>query len=318
MQAQVTVFGGGGFVGRHAVRALAKAGYRIRVAVRRPLLAPEVKVMGDVGQIEVVQANLRNAASVAAAVAGSDAVINLVGILYAAGRQTFSSVQAEGAATVAKAAAAAGVKRLVHVSAIGADAGSPSAYARSKAEGEAAVRAAFPGAVILRPSVVFGPEDEFFNRFAAMASVSPVLPLIGGGETKFQPVFVGDVAKAIVAASGRDDLAGQTFELGGPEVLSYRQVLEYVVKETGRARPLVPVPWPLAALIGAVGDVQSALIALPPVLTSDQVKLLRADNVATGPGLTTLGIEATAIENVVPTYLWRFRNGGQFYEALEN
>ena len=318
MQAQVTVFGGGGFVGRHAVRALAKAGYRIRVAVRRPHLAPEVKVMGDVGQIEVVQANLRNAASVAAAVAGSDAVINLVGILYAAGRQTFSSVQAEGAATVAKAAAAAGVKRLVHVSAIGADAGSPSAYARSKAEGEAAVRAAFPGAVILRPSVVFGPEDEFFNRFAAMASVSPVLPLIGGGETKFQPVFVGDVAKAIVAASGRDDLAGQTFELGGPEVLSYRQVLEYVVKETGRARPLVPVPWPLAALIGAVGDVQSALIALPPVLTSDQVKLLRADNVATGPGLTTLGIEATAIENVVPTYLWRFRNGGQFYEALEN
>ena len=318
MQAQVTVFGGGGFVGRHAVRALAKAGYRIRVAVRRPHLAPEVKVMGDVGQIEVVQANLRNAASVAAAVAGSDAVINLVGILYAAGRQTFSSVQAEGAATVAKAAAAAGVKRLVHVSAIGADAGSPSAYARSKAEGEAAVRAAFPGAVILRPSVVFGPEDEFFNRFAAMASVSPVLPLIGGGETKFQPVFVGDVAKAIVAASGRDDLAGQTFELGGPEVLSYRQVLEYVVKETGRARPLVPVPWPLAALIGAVGDVQSALIALPPVLTSDQVKLLRADNVAAGPGLSTLGIEATAIENVVPTYLWRFRNGGQFYEALEN
>ena len=318
MQAQVTVFGGGGFVGRHAVRALAKAGYRIRVAVRRPHLAPEVKVMGDVGQIEVVQANLRNPASVAAAVAGSDAVINLVGILYAAGRQTFSSVQAEGAATVAKAAAAAGVKRLVHVSAIGADAGSPSAYARSKAEGEAAVRAAFPGAVILRPSVVFGPDDECFNRFAAMASVSPVLPLIGGGETKFQPVFVGDVAKAIVAASGRDDLAGQTFELGGPEVLSYRQVLEYVVKETGRARPLVPVPWPLAALIGAVGDVQSALIALPPVLTSDQVKLLRADNVATGPGLTTLGIEATAIENVVPTYLWRFRNGGQFYEALEN
>ena len=318
MQAQVTVFGGGGFVGRHAVRALAKAGYRIRVAVRRPHLAPEVKVMGDVGQIEVVQANLRNAPSVAAAVAGSDVVINLVGILYAAGRQTFSSVQAEGAATVAKAAAAAGVKRLVQVSAIGADAGSPSAYARSKAEGEAAVRAAFPGAVILRPSVVFGPEDEFFNRFAAMASVSPVLPLIGGGETKFQPVFVGDVAKAIVAASGRDDLAGQTFELGGPEVLSYRQVLEYVVKETGRARPLVPVPWPLAALIGAVGDVQSALIALPPVLTSDQVKLLRADNVAAGPGLSTLGIEATAIENVVPTYLWRFRNGGQFYEALEN
>ena len=318
MQAQVTVFGGGGFVGRHAVRALAKAGYRIRVAVRRPHLAPEVKVMGDVGQIEVVQANLRNPASVAAAVAGSDAVINLVGILYAAGRQTFSSVQAEGAATVAKAAAAAGVKRLVHVSAIGADAGSPSAYARSKAEGEAAVRAAFPGAVILRPSVVFGPEDEFFNRFAAMASVSPVLPLIGGGETKFQPVFVGDVAKAIVAASGRDDLAGETFELGGPEVLSYRQVLEYVVKETGRARPLVPVPWPLAALIGAVGDVQSALIALPPVLTSDQVKLLRADNVAAGPGLSALGIEATAIENVVPTYLWRFRNGGQFYEALEH
>ena len=318
MQAQVTVFGGGGFVGRHAVRALAKAGYRIRVAVRRPHLAPEVKVMGDVGQIEVVQANLRNAPSVAAAVAGSDVVINLVGILYAAGRQTFSSVQAEGAATVAKAAAAAGVKRLVQVSAIGADAGSPSAYARSKAEGEAAVRAAFPGAVILRPSVVFGPEDEFFNRFAAMASVSPVLPLIGGGETKFQPVFVGDVAKAIVAASGRDDLAGQTFELGGPEVLSYRQVLEYVVKETGRARPLVPVPWPLAALIGAVGDVQSALIALPPILTSDQVKLLRADNVAAGPGLSTLGIEATAIENVVPTYLWRFRNGGQFYEALEH
>jgi NADH dehydrogenase len=317
MQELVTVFGGGGFLGRHTVRALARQGHRIRVAVRRPHLIPELRVMGDVGQIELVQANIRNADSVARALEGTTAVVNLVGVLYASGKQTFEAVQAEGPATIATLAARHGVTRFVQMSAIGADPKSSAAYGRSKAAGEAAVRAAIPGATVLRPSIVFGPEDDFFNRFAAMAAVSPVLPLIGGGKSRFQPVYVADVAAAIVAVLANPALAGATYELGGPTVYSFRQLLELIVRETGRHPALVPVPWPMAALIGTVGDVQAAVLPIPPVLTSDQVRLLRSDNVvaAGSPGLADLGITATPVESIVPSYLWRFRPGGQFAEA---
>ncbi len=317
MQELVTVFGGGGFVGRHTVRALAKQGHRVRVAVRRPHLIPELRVMGDVGQIELVQANIRNADSVARALEGSTAVVNLVGVLYASGKQTFNAVQAEGPATIATLAARQGVSKFVQMSAIGANPKSSAVYGRSKAAGEAAVRAAIPGATVLRPSIVFGPEDDFFNRFAAMAAVSPVLPLIGGGKSRFQPVYVTDVAAAIAAVLAQPALAGATYELGGPTVYTFRQLLELIVRETGRHPALVPVPWPLASLIGTVGDIQTAVLPIPPVLTSDQVRLLRTDNVvaAGAPGLAALGITATPVESVVPSYLWRFRPGGQFAEV---
>jgi len=317
MQELVTVFGGGGFLGRHTVRALARQGHRVRVAVRRPHLVPELRVMGDVGQIELVQANIRNADSVARALDGATAVVNLVGVLYASGKQTFAAVQAEGPATIAALAARQGVTKFVQMSAIGADPKSSSAYGRSKAAGEAAVRAAIPGATVLRPSIVFGPEDDFFNRFAAMAAVSPVLPLIGGGKSRFQPVYVTDVAAAITAVLSQPTMAGATYELGGPSTYSFRELLELIVRETGRHPALVPVPWPLAGLIGLVGDLQAAVLPIPPVLTSDQVRLLRSDNVvaAGAPGLAALGITPTPVEAVVPSYLWRFRSGGQFAEA---
>jgi NADH dehydrogenase len=317
MQELVTVFGGGGFVGRHTVRALAKQGHRVRVAVRRPHLIPELRVMGDVGQIELVQANIRNSDSVARALEGTTAVVNLVGVLYASGKQTFNAVQAEGPATIAALAARQGITRFVQMSAIGADPKSPASYGRTKAAGEMAARAAIPGATVLRPSIVFGPEDDFFNRFAAMAAVSPVLPLIGGGRTRFQPVYVGDVAAAVAAVLANPTLAGRTYELGGPTVYTFRQLLELILRETGRHSALLPVPWPVAALIGTVGDIQSAVLPIPPVLTSDQVRLLRSDNVvaAGSPGLAELGITGTPVESIVPSYLWRFRAGGQFAEA---
>jgi len=308
----VTVFGGSGFLGRHVVRALARAGYRIRPAVRRPDLAGHLQPLGRVGQIHAVQANLRYPASVQAAVQGADVVINLVGILFERGKQRFEAVQAEGAHTVAQAAAAAGA-RLVHVSALGADLDSPALYARSKAQGEAAVLAAVPGATILRPSIVFGPEDDFFNRFASLARIAPALPLIGGGETKFQPVFVGDGAQAIARAVGGRAKSGTIYELGGPEVKSFRELMQYVLAVTERRRLLVPLPFGLARL-------QAHLLQLlpTPLLTPDQVELLRADNVvskaaqAEGRTIQALGIEPTALEAVVPSYLWRFRKAGQF------
>ena len=247
-RALVTIYGGSGFIGRHVVRAIAKTGARMRVAVRRPELAGHLQPLGGVGQINPVQANVRFPNSLLAAAQGADAVINLVGILFPSGKQTFTSVQDEGARHVAEAARAAGAQALVHVSAIGADPGSPSVYARSKAAGEAAVRDVFPGAVILRPSVVFGPEDDFFNRFAALARIAPVLPLIGGGNTKFEPVFAGDVAKAVIAALTGTAEAGAPYELGGPEVLTLKEVMERVLTYTMRKRLLVPVPFWLAKL----------------------------------------------------------------------
>ena len=309
----ITVYGGSGFLGRHVVRAIARTGARVRVAVRRPELAGHLQPLGGVGQIVPVQANVRFPDSLLAAAQDADAVINLVGILFTAGRQTFKAVQDEGARNVAEAAKAARVGTLVHVSAIGADADSASIYARSKAAGEAAVKDVFKDATIFRPSVVFGPEDEFFNRFAALARVSPMLPLIGGGHTKFQPVFVGDVAQAIVAGLEGRANAKAPYELGGAEILTMRQVMERVLAYTMRSRPLVPLPFWLAKLQGAI------LQWLPnPPLTLDQVRLLESDNVVSAEAIKAkrtlegLGIEPVPVANVVPDYLEQYRPRGQF------
>jgi NADH dehydrogenase len=312
-QQLVTVFGGSGFIGRHLVRRLADKGYRIRVAVRNPNAALYLKPMGGVGQIQLLQTNIRYERSVARAVEGADAVVNLVGILAESGDQKFAAVQAMGAERVARLAAAAGAKKLVQISAIGADIESASSYARSKARGEAAVKKHFPNATILRPSIVFGPEDDFFNRFAALARISLCLPLIGGGHTRFQPVFVGDVAEAIVASLETDKAAGKTYELGGPEVMSFRDVLDYVLKVTGRKRLLVPLPFGLA---GFIATLTGWLPGAP--LTSDQVKLLKHDNVADPKldGFKALGLTPDSVGANVPAYLWRFRAEGQFEEAI--
>jgi NADH dehydrogenase len=308
----ITVFGGSGFLGRHLVRALAKRHYRIRVAVRRPDLAGHLQPLGRVGQIHAVQANIRHAGSIEAAVRDADIVINLVGILFERGRQRFDAVQAFGAEQVALAAANHGAA-MIQVSAIGASSDSHSRYARAKAEGEKAVLAAKPDAVVFRPSIMFGPEDDFFNKFAAMARMLPALPLVGGGATKFQPVFVGDVAEAIARAADGDAKAGATYELGGPEVRSFRQLMEYVLAVTERRRFLISVPFALARFQATF------LQYLPkPLLTPDQVELLKTDNVvsaeAEGSGRTlrALGITPTAMEVIVPSYLWRFRKTGQF------
>jgi NADH dehydrogenase len=307
----VTVFGGSGFLGRHVVRALARHGYRIRAAVRRPDLAGHLQPLGRVGQIHAVQANLRYPESVEAAATGSHIVINLVGVLFERGRQRFAAVHTDGAGAVARTAAKAGA-RMIHVSAIGADKTAPSLYARSKALGEETVLGEMPSATIFRPSIVFGPEDGFFNRFAAMATVSPVLPLVGGGSTRFQPVFVGDVAAAIAKAAD-GDTAASVYELGGPEIKSFRELMEFVLATIERRRLLVPIPFKIAAAQAAV------LQLLPnPPLTPDQVELLKRDNVVSAEAerdrrtLAGLGIEPTSIAVVVPSYLWRFRRNGQF------
>jgi uncharacterized protein YbjT (DUF2867 family) len=312
LETLVTVFGGSGFLGRHVVRALAKQGYRIRVAVRRPELAGYLQPLGRVGQIHAVQANLRYPASVEAAVRDADVVINLVGILFERGRQTFDAVQAFGAEAAALAATAHGA-RMIHVSSIGADEHSPSHYARSKAAGEKLVLAAVPSAVILRPSILFGPEDDFFNKFAAMARLLPALPLVGGGHTRFQPVFAGDVAAAVLAAIEDRARDGQIYELGGPEVKSFEELLQFVLTTIGRRRLLLPIPFALARLQAFV------LQLMPkPLLTPDQVELLRSDNIVSeaakreGRTLETLGIDPLAMATIVPSYLWRFRKAGQF------
>lgn len=308
----VTVFGGSGFLGRYLVSALAKRGYLVRVAVRRPDEALFLKPQGDVGQITPVAANLRNRRSVEAAVEGAWAVANLVGLLYERGRQRFEAVHAEGARAAAEAAKAAGAERFLQVSAIGADPQSPAAYARTKAAGEAAVLQAFPEATVIRPSILFGPEDDFFNRFAAMARVLPALPLIGGGRTRFQPAYVGDVAEAMARALDNPATCGRTYELGGPKAYSFRQLLEILLKEINRRRLLLPLPFPLARLEATF------LELLPkPLLTRDQVRLLERDNVVMPGvlGFADLGIQPTALEIVVPTYLARYRPGGRHVVA---
>lgn len=313
----VTVFGGSGFVGRHVVRALAKRGYRVRVATRRPELAGHVQPLGNVGQIQPVQANIRVPWSINRAVEGAAHVINLVGILYQTGAQTFSTVQQQGARNVAEAAKAAGAK-LTHGSAIGADAASASAYARSKALGEQAVLDIVKDAVIVRPSIVFGPEDEFFNRFANMARFSPALPLIGGGTTRFQPVFVGDVAEAIARSVDGQAKGGHIYELGGPNVMTFRELMEQMLEVIDRKRLLVPIPWWAAEIQGAV------LGLLPkPLLTRDQVTLLRSDNVVSTEAershrtLAGLGIQPESTAAILPSYLWRYRVAGQFTHKSE-
>lgn len=313
----ITVFGGSGFIGRHLVRRLAQRGDRVRVAVRHPDSALFLKPMGDVGQVSPVQANLRDDRSVAAAVAGADAVVNLVGILYSRGRQSFSAVHHEGALRVAAAARAAGAGRFVQMSALGASAQSPAEYARTKAMGEEAVKSAFPGATIIRPSIVFGPEDGFFNRFAAMAAISPILPVVGhppDGPT-FQPVYVGDVAAAIARVLDDPATAGKTYELGGPARYTMAEIMAMVLRWTGRRRVVAWLPTGLVNLQAACLE----LLPVPP-LTRDQVKLLQVDNVVGGalPGLEALQIQPTTAEAVVPGYLARFRPGGGKRQTLRS
>src|SRR4249920_1560585 len=303
----ITVYGGSGFLGRHVVRALAKRHYRIRVAVRRPELANFLQPLGRVGQIHAVQANLRNAPSVEAAARDARVLINLVGVLFERGRQRFDAVHAYGAEQVALAANAHGA-RMVHVSAIGADANSSSIYSRSKATAEHLVLAAQPSTTIMRPSIIFGPEDDFFNRFAALARISPALPLVGGGRTCMQPVFAGDVGEAIAKAADGDLRPGTTYELGGPDVRTFKELMQFVLATTQRRRVLIPVPFTLMKLQALV------LQFLPkPPITPDQVELLKRDNVVSedakrdGRTLEGIGITPESIDAIVPTYLWRFR-----------
>jgi len=312
----VTVYGGSGFLGRHVVRALAKRHYRIRVAVRRPELAGYLQPLGRVGQIHAVQSNLRNAASVEAAARDAQVLVNLVGILFERGHQRFDTVHTYGAEQVALAANAHGA-RVIHVSAIGADQNSVSAYARSKANAEKLVLAAQQATTIMRPSILFGPEDDFFNRFGALARLSPALPLIGGGHTRFQPAFVGDVAAAIADAVDGKARPGTIYELGGPEIRTFKELMQFVLSTIERRRLLVPLPF-------FVAKIQAMFLQyLPkPLLTPDQVELLRVDNVVSaaaqteGRTLQGLNIDPEPMEAIVPSYLWRFRRTGQFRSSM--
>ncbi len=311
-QQRVTVFGGSGFIGRYVVERLADRGAVVTVAVRDAEDAKFLRPLGQVGQVTPVATNIRDAAAVARAVDGADAVVNLVGILVKQGRQTFKAIHADAPAVLAQAATDAGVGRLVHVSAIGARPTAWSEYHRSKGAGEEAVRAHFPGATILQPSVVFGPEDGFFNLFGALARMLPALPLYGGGKTRFQPVYVGDVAAAVVNALDDPATVGKTYELGGPSVYTFAELMEIVLEQTGRRRMLVPVPF-------AVGEIQGAILGLmpKPLLTRDQIVSLKSDSVVADDArtLADLGVQPTALEAIVPTYLRRYRRGGRLGRA---
>lgn len=309
----VAVFGGSGFLGRYVVRALAQQGYRIRVAVRRPNLANFLTPMGQVGQIQLVKANVLDPAQIAPVVSGAEAVVNLVGILKQTGRQRFVRLHRDAAAEVAKAAMRTDAATFVHVSALGATPSSSSLYARTKAEGEQRVRETFPAATVFRPSLLFGPEDNFFNRFAGLARYLPFLPLIGGGATRFQPVYVGDAAAAIArAVSDPADTRGRSYELAGPTVYSFKHLMELILRETCRERALLPIPFPVASAAASL----ASLTPFAP-LTPDQVRLLRSDSVMTkgALGLHDLGIEPDSLEAILPSYLWRFRPQGQFQPA---
>lgn len=309
----VTIFGGSGFMGAQVARAMARRGWRVRIAVRKPALAYELRMAGDVGQIQLTLCDINDKDQVAAAMAGADVAINLVGILYETGGRKFDALHVAGAFNIAEAAADAGVKQLVQVSAIGADADADADYARTKGEAEIVVRQLFPSAVIVRPSIIFGKEDNFLNRFGTMAARMPALPLIGGGETRIQPVAVTDVAEAIARCATRAETAGQTYELGGASVWTMKELMQYILTETGRDRFLVPLPFPIARLIAAFAQIP-AIIGLAPALTVDQVKMLEHDNVVAdgAKGLADLGIEPKGLQAVAEDYLWRYRLGGQY------
>jgi uncharacterized protein YbjT (DUF2867 family) len=307
-----TIFGGSGFIGRYIVQRLAKHGWTLRIAVRRPDQALFLKPLGDVGQIVPMAANIRDERSVATAIEGADTVVNLVGILYESGRQRFSAVHADGVRRMARAAAGSGITRFLHLSAIGADPASPSLYARSKAAGEATLLEHFAKATILRPSIVFGPEDDFFNRFAEMARFLPALPLIGGGRTRFQPIYVGDVADAALKVLQDPATAGKIYELAGPRVYTFKELMQLLLSVIERRRLLLPVPFALATLQAAI----LGLLPHPP-LTLDQLRQLKRDNLPSGkfPGLAELGIQPTGPEAILPAYLEVYRRGGQFARA---
>jgi len=311
----VTIFGGSGFVGKHVVRALVKDGWRVRVAVRRPHTANDLRVIGNVGQVHLVQANIRFKTSVERAVEGSDAVINLVSVLFEDGKQNFNSLHVLGARVVADAAKVAGISNVIQVSAIGADKDAPSAYSRTKAAGEAIVRELIPTADIMRPSIIFGPEDSFFNRFAAMTNISPFIPLIGGGDTKFQPVYVGDVAQAI-AQRLKQGTSGEIYELGGPRIYSFKEMMEFMLTVVNRKRLLLPLPWAAASMMGFTGEMIGKAPLIKPFLTRDQVNSFRTDNIVSesAKGFKDLDIELETIESMVPPYLERYRKYGQFHE----
>ncbi len=318
----VTVFGGSGFIGRYVVRALARRGWRVRVAVRRPDLAGFLQPLGDVGQVHSIQVNVRYPKSIASAMIGAEAAINLTGIQSQRGRQNFEAVHVFGAREIGRAATAHGLKTLIHVSGIGADPHSPSPYISSKGRGEAALCEAFAGAIVLRPSVVFGPEDDFLNRFAVLARYMPALPLFGGGEAKMQPVYVGDVAEATARALEGGAKAGEPYELGGSETMTLREIAEFVCHTTGRRRALIGVPFGIARLLAGGTEIASALSlgVFPKALTTtrDQIELLRHDNlvsekaIADGRTLQGLGIASQGLEAIAPAYLYRFRKTGQF------
>lgn len=312
----VTVFGGSGFLGRHTVRALVKAGHRVRVAVRRPVLANYLIPMGQVGQIQLVKCDARDAQQVARALEGAQAAVNLVGALYG----DLEERHVEAAANVADAARAAGIATLVHVSAIGADPQAPSRYAGTKGEGEAKVRAAFADAAILRPSILFGPEDRFFNKFAGLARLVPALPLIGGGHTRFQPLFVGDAAAAVLRCVEDPSTRGRTYELGGPTVYSFKELMQIMLREIGRRRLLVPVPFLLASIKAFFLQIPAMILPIEPLLTVDQVAMLKTDNVVQDGAATLkeLDIAPVALEAVIPSYLWRFRAKGQFEDVAKS
>jgi NADH dehydrogenase len=318
MSKLVTIFGGSGFVGRYIARRMAKEGWRVRVATRRPNEAMFVKPYGAVGQVEPVFCNIRDDASVDAVMAGADAVVNCVGILAKDGKNTFDSIQAEGAGRVARLAAARGISRMVHISAIGANAASDSDYARTKAEGEAAVLASMPDAVILRPSIIFGPEDGFFNRFASMTRFGPVLPVVGA-DTRFQPVYVDDVARAAVAGVLGQAEAG-VYELGGPDVDTFRELMQQMLHVIRRRRLILNIPFPIARIMALGFDVANAASfgLIPAQITRDQVRNLANDNIVSdgARGFAELGIRPTSLEAVLPEYLWRFRPSGQ-YDAIK-
>ena len=323
----VTLFGGSGFIGRYAARTLVEQGYRVRIAVRRPHLAGDCRLAGPPGWVDIVQTNIRNVPSIERALEGADAAVNLVGIMYEKGNQSFEAAQREGSRNVAEACKAAGIARLVQVSAIGAAPGSSSPYARTKGEAENAVREAFPDAVILRPSIVFGPEDQFFNRFAQLSGMAPFLPAIGGGKTKLQPIYAGDVADCIANAVSREDAAGKTYELGGPRTYDFNAIYDYIGETIDKKRMKLPLPFLLAKPMGYIFGTLFRYIPPfswgmfgPAPITGSQVEMLKTDNTVSEGALSAADLGATQLETVeaiVPSYLWRFRPYGQFHKKSE-